>query len=148
MARTYRFTPLRRLVNLLVFPLIRLGISDRRLHLLTVRGRDGRPYTVPVTLIEHEGRRWLVAPYGEVLWVRRARAAGEVTLSRARRSRTVPLEQASPEEAARVLREYLRQVPVVRPYFDVTSASSLEEIAAEAPRHPVFRIPSSGSEGP
>jgi hypothetical protein len=38
--------------------------------------------------MELEGRRWLVAAYGPGNWVRNARAAGEVTLSRGRRSQT------------------------------------------------------------
>ncbi len=53
------------------------------MRLLRVRGRKtGLPRTTPVSLIEHEGRRWLVAPYGEVGWVRNARAAGEAELLR------------------------------------------------------------------
>ena len=49
------------------------------MHLLTVRGRkSGLPRTTPVNLIEYQGRRWLVAPYREVAWVRNVRAAGEV----------------------------------------------------------------------
>ena len=52
------------------------------MHLLTVRGRkSGLPRTTPVNLIEYQGRRWLVAPYGEVAWVRNVRAAGEVELA-------------------------------------------------------------------
>ncbi len=34
-----------------------------------------RPRTNPVTVVEHDGRRWLVAPYGPVSWVHNARAA-------------------------------------------------------------------------
>jgi deazaflavin-dependent oxidoreductase (nitroreductase family) len=141
MARAYRLTLGRRIVNALIRPLIRLGLAGKHQYLLTVRGRkSGRLYSTPVTLIENEDRRWLVAPYGEVSWVRNARAAGEVTLSRGGRSETVKIEEVSPDEAAPVLREYLSRVPVVRPFFDLTPESPLEDIEAEAPRHPVFRI--------
>ena len=34
----------------------------------------------------------------------------------------------------------LEEIPMIRPCFDVAFASSLEEIGAEAHRHPVFRI--------
>ena len=39
-----------------------------------------------------------------------------------------------------MLKEYLKQFPYVKPFFDVTPESSLEAFEAEAPRHPVFRI--------
>ena len=39
-------------------------------------------YSTPVTLVEERGLRWLVAPYGEVAWVRNARVAREFTLRR------------------------------------------------------------------
>jgi hypothetical protein len=29
-------------------------------------------YSTPITLVEASGQRWLVAPYGEVAWVRNA----------------------------------------------------------------------------
>jgi hypothetical protein len=39
-----------------------------------------------------------------------------------------------------VLRQYLWEVPVTRPYFDLTDESSDGQFAIEAARHPVFRI--------
>jgi hypothetical protein len=93
-----------------------------------------------VTLVEENGERWLVAPYGEVGWVRNARAARRVTLVRARRSETVGIVELAAEEAAPVLKNYLTRYPVVRPFFDVTPKSSLRDFVAEASRHPVFRI--------
>ena len=140
MAEPYRLTPARRLVNAVIKPLTRLGLGGGHTYTLTVRGRkSGRPYSTPVTLIENDGR-WLVSPYGEVSWVLNVRAAGEVTLARAGRSETVGVEEVGPKDAAPVLREYLRTVPIVRPYFDVTPDSPLEAFEAEAPRHPVFRV--------
>ncbi len=139
MAATYRLSAPRRFVNTIVTPLARLG-SGRASHVLTVRGRKtARSYSTPVRIIEDE-ERWLVAPYGEVGWVRNARAAGEVELQRARRSETLRIEPVGPEQAAPVLREYLEQVPVVRPFFDVGPDAPPEAFAAEAPRHPVFRL--------
>ena len=80
MAQTYRLSGARRLVNVVVKPLARLGLAGPHTYVLTVRGRKtGKLYETPVTLIEN-GERWLVAPYGEVGWVRNARAAGEVQL--------------------------------------------------------------------
>ena len=140
MARTYRLGSARRLVNAVMGPLARVGLAGRHAYLLTVRGRKtGRAYSTPVILIEDD-ERWLVAPYGDVSWVRNARAAGEVEIRRAGRSETLQIEEATPEQAAPVLKQYLKRVQVVRPFFDVTTNSSLEEFVTEAPRHPVFRL--------
>ena len=106
-----------------------------------MRGRkSGQPYSTPVTLVEEAGKRWLVAPYGVVGWVRNARAAEQVTLTRGRRFENVRILELSAEDAAPVLKKYLAQVPVVRPFFDVTPKSNLRDFVAEASRHPVFRI--------
>ena len=54
--------------------------------LLTVRGRkSGLPRTTPLTIVEISGRRWLMAPYGEVNWVRNLLAAGRATITVGRR---------------------------------------------------------------
>jgi deazaflavin-dependent oxidoreductase (nitroreductase family) len=110
-------------------------------YLLTVRGRrTGRPMSTPVTLVEEAGDRWLVAPYGVVGWVRNARAAGQITLSRGTRSETLPIRELSPSEAAPVLQRYVTRVPITRPYFDARPDSPLAAFETEAPRHPVFVV--------
>ena len=141
MPAEYRLTTLRRVGNLLITPLVRLGVAGKRTHILTVRGRrSGRRYSTPVQLVIDDRRRWLVAPYGEREWVKNARAAGEVELTRARRTTRHRIVEVGPEEAAPVLREYLCTTPIVKPYFDAAPGAPLEEFAAEAKRHPVFRL--------
>lgn len=142
MAKTYQMNAFTRFGNTMTEAVIRLGIAPAGMYLLTVRGRkSGLPRTVPVNLIEHQGHRWLVAPYGEVAWVQNARAAGEVELRRAGTAELAQVREASAEEAAPVLRSYLRRLRlVVGPYFDVTSASPDASFVAEAPRHPVFLL--------
>jgi hypothetical protein len=93
-----------------------------------------------VTLVEENGERWLVAPYGEVGWVQNARAARQITLRRGRRSETVTIVELAPEDAAPVLKKYITRISIVRPFFDVRPESDLRDFVAEAPRHPVFRI--------
>jgi hypothetical protein len=88
-----------------------------------------------VTLVEEGGQRWLVAPYGEVAWVRNARVSREITLSRGRRRERLVLFDVEPAEAASVLQRYVAQVPITRPFFDVTRESSRDAFAAEAARH-------------
>jgi deazaflavin-dependent oxidoreductase (nitroreductase family) len=141
MARAYRLGFWRRLANQIIGALLRLGVSPPHTYLLIVRGRSsGRPYLTPVTLVEENGERWLVAPYGEVGWVQNARAAGQVTLRRGRRYETVKIVELAADEAAPVLKKYLTQVSIVRPFFDVTPQSDERDFVAEASRHPVFRI--------
>jgi deazaflavin-dependent oxidoreductase (nitroreductase family) len=125
-------------VNALIKLLTRVGLAGRHTYVLTVRGRKtGRPHSTPVTLIE-DGDRWLVAPYGEVGWVRNVRAAGQVELSRKGRSEMLYVEEVRPEEAARVLREY----------FTVTPDTPLKDFQTEAARHPVFRLTAERPEAP
>jgi deazaflavin-dependent oxidoreductase (nitroreductase family) len=140
-AATYRLSAWRRVANVLVRALLRIGVGPRHTYLLTVRGRrSGQPYSTPVTLVEEGKRRWLVAPYGEVAWVRNARAAGQVTLSRGRHAETIAILELTPQEAAPVLKRYVTEVPITRPFFDARPDSPLEAFVAEAHRHPVFRI--------
>ena len=141
MTATYRLTPSRRAANRLVRFLLRLGLMPGPTYMLTVPGRrSGRPLSTPVTLVEDGTTRWLVAPYGDVAWVRNARAAGQITLSRGSRSETVSIRELGPTEAAPVLQRYITRVPITRPYFDVVPTSPLAAFEAEAPRHPVFQL--------
>lgn len=141
MAREYRLTTIRKLANKLVVPLVRLGLGPRRTHLLTVAGRKtGKPYTTPVNLVWHDDATYLVAPYGEVSWVRNARAAGEVSLRRGRTTMRRRLQELSPADAAPVLQDYWRQNMITRPYFEVKDEGDIEGFRRDASRHPVFRL--------
>jgi deazaflavin-dependent oxidoreductase (nitroreductase family) len=140
-AATYRSTWIRRLGNRLIGPAARLGLAGKRTHVLTVTGRKtGRRYSTPVMLVLEGGERWLVAPYGERGWVKNARAAGEVELTRARKTTRHRIEEVGPEEAAPILRLYLHQTPIVKPYFDADRDAPHEAFVAEAATHPVFRL--------
>jgi deazaflavin-dependent oxidoreductase (nitroreductase family) len=139
MAARYRLTAWRRVANGLMRGLLRWGLAPRHTYLLTVRGRrSGQPHATPVTLVEEGQERWLVAPYGEVGWVRNARAAGAVTLTRGRRVEIVAIRELGPTEAAPVLKRYVTSVPITRPFFDVTPESHLGAFGAEAARHRSF----------
>lgn len=141
MAKTYRLNPLLRFVNWGATLLLRMGVPIGTTSLLTVRGwKSGQMRTVVVTLIEQDDNRWLVAPYGEVNWVRNVRAAKEAIVTRRRHSEKVQLVELDPGEAAPVLKQYLKKIRVVRPYFDVTPRSPLSAFETEAPQHPVFKI--------
>ena len=108
MAKTYRLGRGTRLVNALFQTMTRLGLGASYRHILTVPGRKtGRLHSTPVDIIQVSGQRWLVAGYGPAGWVRNARAAGEVTLSRGRDSRRFEIEEADAPTAVPVLRKYM-----------------------------------------
>jgi deazaflavin-dependent oxidoreductase (nitroreductase family) len=141
MAKTYTVNGSVRAGNRFMSMLLNLGIGPKPIYLLTTVGRNsGQPRTTPVTPVEDNGTRWLVAPYGAVNWVRNARASGQVTLRRGKTSQTAGIEEVPAEQAAPILKKYVQTYKIVRPYFDVTPDSSLEDFTAEAPRHPVFKL--------
>lgn len=138
-----------RLFNAFLRALGHTGVAVGPFSLLTVEGRKtGKSYTVPVTPIERNGMCWLVSPFGEVSWVRNARAAGGVTLSRGRMHKRLAVHELPPQERAPILKDYLtRFLPFVRSSFEVSPKSELAAFVAEAPRHPVFQLTEETAQG-
>lgn len=146
MARTFQYTIDRRIVNQVVVWMLKLGIAPHDYRLLTVIGRNtGRPHSVPITIIEEDERRWLVAPYGEVDWVRNARISGWVELSHGKSSVEWAIRELPPTESAPVLRKYLRKYSISAPYFDAQVDSPLREFAQDGRSRPVFELTDKGT---
>ncbi len=141
MAKKLKMKFIDRVGDALFVGLLRVGVKIGSMSLLTVRGRkSGQPRTIPVLLVEQDGKRWLVAPYGVVQWVRNIRVAGTAVLTRGRHSEVITVTELSASEAAPVLKQYLLKATATRAYFDVTQDSPLEDFEREAPLHPVFQI--------
>jgi deazaflavin-dependent oxidoreductase (nitroreductase family) len=141
MAETFHAPLRQRIFNSVLRSLSRVGIPLGPSSLLTVKGRKtGKSYTFPVAPIVRDSRRWLISPYGEVSWVRNARATGEVVLAHGRRRERLGIRELSPEESAPILKDYLTRFALVRPYFDATPQSELAAFVSEASRHPVFQL--------
>ncbi|MGI8701889.1 MAG: nitroreductase family deazaflavin-dependent oxidoreductase [Nocardioidaceae bacterium] len=137
--RTFRMRRIDRIGDALFRGLARLGIGPA--WSLTTRGRrTGLPRIVPVIPVDSGGQQWLVAPYGEVDWVRNARVAGQVQLSRGRITRICRVREASPAEAGPVLKRYVRIATATRPYFAAPPGAPVAAFVAEAGRHPVFAL--------
>ena len=137
--REFRNTSVHRFGNALAGMLARAGLGP--FWLLTTRGRKtGRPHTNPVTLVEQDGRSWLVAPYGAVSWVHNARAAGRVGIRRGRGSFHHTIREVGADEAAPILKRYVGIASATRPYFQASKDSPVELFRAEAHRHPVFEL--------
>lgn len=85
--------------------------------LVTIRGRkSGLPRTTPLTIVEFAGRRWLMAPFGDVDRVRNLRAAGHAIIRVGRRNEEVTAVELGPTETVAFFRDVLRprvqQTPV------------------------------------
>jgi deazaflavin-dependent oxidoreductase (nitroreductase family) len=140
MAKLYEVTRRIRLENAILSAAIRLGVAPKGMHLVAAKGRaTGELRETPIEPIEMDGKRWLVAPFGEVNWVRNARKAGQVRLRRGRRVEYLQVREAGPSESAPVLRAYLKR-GYTADYFDAGPNSLLADFEAEAQKHPVFTV--------
>lgn len=136
----FRMTRWRRAGDAVIGLFIRAGVVPNSYLMTTVGRKTGLPRTTPVTLVEREDRRWLVAPYGAVSWVHNAHAAGWVTLHRRGHHVRCAVREVGPEEAGPVLKEYVGLARPTRPYFDAAPDAPVEQFVAEAGRHPVFEL--------
>ncbi len=97
MSRTYRLGPARRAINVAMASMLKIGIGPKSSYLMTTTGRKtGQPRTTPVILVEADGQRWLVSPYGQVSWVHNVRAVPEVSLRRGRTTQRLYARRSEP----------------------------------------------------
>jgi deazaflavin-dependent oxidoreductase (nitroreductase family) len=138
-----------KVLNPITTTLMRLGVRpDPRMALLTIRGRKtGRDRTVPMGVFDRDGRKYIVAAFGEVTWVLNLRAAGTATITQSKRTARYAAEQVQGREAALVLRDCLAAYlpsplagPMLRQRIAVTADAPLDVLAVEARRTPVFRL--------
>jgi deazaflavin-dependent oxidoreductase (nitroreductase family) len=162
MAKQYRVNAFVRINNATISSLVRLGIKVGGFSLLTVRGRkSGKPIETPLVIFVQKQKRYLIAAYGIVNWVRNLRAAGgEAILTQRRHNEKIRAIELSSEAAALVFRAALRSGPpgtpamifpvyralFVLPYLNVTENSSLEEFEREVLTHPVFLVQSASEQ--
>jgi deazaflavin-dependent oxidoreductase (nitroreductase family) len=129
--------------NPFVALLTRAGISVAGSRVLEVRGRkSGEPRRTPVNLLDHDGRRYLVAPRGNTQWVRNLRAAGEGRLLVGRRAEAFTCTEVPDDERPPILRAYLKRWKwEVGQFFGGVGPEAPDtELRRIAPDHPIFRI--------
>jgi deazaflavin-dependent oxidoreductase (nitroreductase family) len=148
-----------RLLNPLVCRMVSAGVPTGAPNiLLTVRGRrSGKARTIPVGMVELDGRRFVQASYGETGWVRNLRAAGEATVTDGDRRVPVRAVELAPDQGGAILRRALepyRRSRLLRALFGprfrppvgvlwrcrIRVDDTLEEYVAEAGRHPLFEL--------
>ena len=147
MARTHYRRPgwfTKHVFNRTVAWLTRVGLSVWGSRILEVPGRrSGVPRRVPVNLLVHEGRRYLVSPRGEGDWVRNVRAnGGELSLLLGRRREDVTVDELADDDKVEVLRAYLKRWKAeVGIFFDGVGAKDDDAtIRGIAAKHPAFLI--------
>lgn len=133
----------RHVFNRLVRRLTRLGLSVWGSRELRVVGRrSGSVRTTVVNLLDHDGRRFLVAPRGETEWVRNLRAAGAGELRVGRRVEQFTPHELTDAQKVDVLRPYLRRWKwEIGQFFQGVGADATdEELLRIAPGYPVFEV--------
>ncbi|MFF0558824.1 nitroreductase family deazaflavin-dependent oxidoreductase [Streptomyces sp. NPDC004266] len=129
----------------------RRGISVWGSRVLAVRGRkSGEWRRTPVNLLTVDGAQYLVAPRGHVQWTHNMRAAGGGQLHLGRHVEEFTAVEVADDDKPALLRAYLKRWKAeVGVFFGgVGPDSSTEELRAIAPKHPVFRITTTGPAAP
>jgi hypothetical protein len=105
--------------------------------------RSGQMRTTVVSPFEVDGRRYLLS-FGQLDWVRNARAAGWALLSRGRAQERVVLVEIKAPENANIVREFPRQIRGGVGFFVrlglVDAPGAPDQFAAAADRLALFCI--------
>jgi deazaflavin-dependent oxidoreductase (nitroreductase family) len=122
------------------------GLTMKNTQTLTVRGRtSGAMHSVPVSPLEYDGARYLVAPRGTTQWVRNIRASGEGQLQLGRKKERITVEEINDAAKPPILQAYLKVwESEMKKFFEGVGPDAPEDaLLAEAAHHPVFKITSS-----
>jgi deazaflavin-dependent oxidoreductase (nitroreductase family) len=131
------------IMNPLIMLATKLGLTMKNTHTLSVRGRkSGAMHSVPVSPLDLDGARYLVAPRGTTQWVRNIRRSGEGVLQLGRKKQRITVHEVADDAKAPILRAYLKvwKSEMEKFFEGVGPDSSEEQIRAEAVHHPVFKV--------
>ena len=147
MTRPRTVTPPRWLkpMNKVFMAVQRIGIGMKDLPVLTVPGRkSGKPRSTPLSVLEHEGKRYLLEGFPGADWARNVRAAdGRATLTTGKHREQVLLVELDRHEALPVLRlwpERMADGAKIMADAGVVEAVTPEAFEAVAGRCAVFRV--------
>jgi deazaflavin-dependent oxidoreductase (nitroreductase family) len=102
---------------------------------LTVPGRvTGKPQTVPIVILEHNGHRYLVSYRGESEWVRNIRVSLAARLTRRGTSEVVHVEEVPVTDRAELLAVYKTR------YGKMPTVGPVLRRLPDPADHPMFQI--------
>jgi deazaflavin-dependent oxidoreductase (nitroreductase family) len=133
--------------NKVFMAMMRLGLANfggESPLVLTVPGRkSGEPRSTPITPMNVDGKRYVVAGFPGADWVKNARAARTATVTKGKTSESVRMVELTAEEARPLLRQFPVLVPTGVSFMKrsglVTDASP-DQFEALAGRCAVFRF--------
>lgn len=112
-------------------------------HLLSVPGRASRELrATPVSPLNYEGQRWLVAGIAGADWVKNLRVAGWAVLTRGRYSERVTVAEVPPEQRAPIIKAFIQTMQEGRFAFPLGPDEPLAAFAALVDDYPVFCLTS------
>jgi deazaflavin-dependent oxidoreductase (nitroreductase family) len=133
-------------INKVYMVLLRRGMhfGPEQPLVLTVPGRrTGKPRSTPITPMEVDGQRYVVAVFPGADWVANVRAAEEAMLTDGRYTERVGLVELPAQEARPVLRLFPVEVPAGVGFLKnsgLVSDGTPEELEGLAGCLPVFRV--------
>jgi deazaflavin-dependent oxidoreductase (nitroreductase family) len=132
-------------LNKVLIAVQRMGLGMKELPVLTVPGRkSGKPRSTPLSVLDHEGQRYLLEGFPGTDWGRNVMAAGgAATLTTGRRREQVRLVELDPQAALPVLRAWPVRLPdgaKIMADAGVVEAVTPEAFEAVAGRCRVFRV--------
>lgn len=120
------------------------GSLPFELAVLVVPGRrTGLPRRTPLTVLEHDGQRFVLGGFPAAEWIRNVRAAGRGTLRVGDREEQVRLVEMDPADVGPIMRRWPDATPSgVEMMRDagVISATTPEALEGVAGICPVFRV--------
>ena len=131
-------------ISEVIVALQRFGIAFLSFHVVRIPGRrTGQLRATVVSPFVVGGQRYVLS-FGQLAWVRNARAAGWGLLSRGRRETKVRLTEIVAPESALIVREFPAQIPAGVQFFTrtglVAAPGGPDQFEAAAAKLALFRI--------
>ncbi len=109
--------------------------AGSRISRLEVRGRrSGRPISVPIAVLEHEGERYLVSYRGASDWARNLRAAGTGRLTTGGQAETITAVEVPAAQRPELWRRYGEK------FGSMPTVGGVVKALPDPADHPIFRI--------
>jgi deazaflavin-dependent oxidoreductase (nitroreductase family) len=131
-----------RIANRLYGWITSIGFGLPNSYLLQVSGRKtGRIRSVPVNVLSHNGKLFLVATRGHTQWSRNALANRNIILKRGRLRTEFRLRVVLDAEKPKILKAYVNRFRLMAGrFFPISASAPSGAFAPIAARYPVFEL--------